>query len=178
VTGRLVAVIAALAAILLGATSSVSAAAVAGTRVGASAPVVVVPVGPPEHIGAGQRLGNDPAGVADAVATGVAAETGGAASVRLGQAGESAVRSAYDIGPKASADIAGRTRIFDGLTDTTVSEVKNVARQSFTLQLRDSLSYAQSTGRTFDLYVRQDTYLTGPLREAIGRGDINLRFIP
>ena len=48
--------------------------------------------------------------------------------------------------------------------------------QSFTLPLRDSLSYAQSTGRTFDLYVRQDTYLTGPLRDAIGRGDINRRF--
>jgi hypothetical protein len=108
----------------------------------------------------------------------VAANTGGAASVRLGHAGENAVRSVYDIGPKASAEVAGRTRIFDGLTDTTVSEVKNVARQSFTLQLRDNLSYAQSTGRTFDLYVRQDTYLTGPLRDAFGRGDINLRFIP
>lgn len=106
------------------------------------------------------------------------AADGGAAAVRVGQAGEAAVRGMYDIGPKASAEIAGRTRIFDGLTDTTVSEVKNVARQSYTQQLRDSLSYAQSTGRTFDLYVRQDTYLTGPLQSAIARGDINLRFIP
>ncbi|MBA3780533.1 MAG: DNRLRE domain-containing protein [Nocardioides sp.] len=107
-----------------------------------------------------------------------AAKTGGAASVRLGQAGEAAVRGAYDIGPKATAQIGGRTRIFDGLSDSAVSEVKNVGSQSLTLQLRDSLSYAQSTGRRFDLYVRQDTYLTGPLRDAIGRGDIALRSIP
>jgi hypothetical protein len=108
----------------------------------------------------------------------VVAANGGANAVRLGQAGENAVRGLYDIGPKATAQIGGRTRIFDGLNDVAVSEVKNVARQSYTQQLRDSLAYAQSTGRQFDLYVRPDTYLTGPLRDAIGNGDIVLRFIP
>ncbi len=63
----------------------------------------------------------------------------------------------YDIGPKATAQIGCRTRIFDGLNDAAVSEVKNVARHSYTQQRRDSLSYAQSTGRRFDLCVRQDT---------------------
>jgi RHS repeat-associated protein len=108
----------------------------------------------------------------------IAVTTGGAAPVRIGQAGESAVRSVYDIGPKVTISVSGRTRILDGLTDSAVTEVKNVAKQSFSQQLKDSLTYAQATGRRFDLYVRRDTVLTGPLRDAIARGEINLRFIP
>lgn len=104
--------------------------------------------------------------------------SGGAGPVRVGQAGENAVRGAYDIGPKATVNVNGRTRIFDGLTDTAVTEVKNISSLSYTQQLKDSLSYAQATGRGFDLYVRPDTYLSGPLRDAIARGDIALRFIP
>jgi hypothetical protein len=96
----------------------------------------------------------------------------------VGQAGENAVRGAYDVGPKATINVNGRTRILDGLTDTAVTEVKNVSSLSYTQQLKDSLSYAQATGRRFDLYVRPDTYLSGPLRDAIARGDIALRFIP
>jgi hypothetical protein len=125
-----------------------------------------------------EQARDDDGALSALVQSDVAAKTGGAASVRLGQAGEAAVRGAYDIGPKASAQIGGRTRIFDGLIDAAVSEVENVGSQSLALQLRGSLSYAQSTGRRFDLYVRQDTYLSGPLRDAIGRGDIALRFIP
>ena len=105
-------------------------------------------------------------------------EVGGAGPVRVGQAGEAAVQGAYDIGPKATVEIGGRTRILDGLTDSTVTEVKNVASQSYTQQLKDSLAYARSTGRSFDPYVRPDTYLTGPLRDAIAEGLINLKFIP
>ena len=115
------------------------------------------------------------------VTSDVAAEagtSGGAAAVRLGQAGEDAVRGAYDIGPKFTADIGGRTRIFDGLSNEAVSEVKNVASQAYTQQLKDSLAYAQGNGLRFDLYVRPDTYLTGPLRDAISGGFINLRYIP
>ena len=112
---------------------------------------------------------------------GVAAEagtSGGAAAVRLGQAGEDAVRGAYDIGPKFTADFGEHTRIFDGLSNEAVSEVKNVASQAYTQQLKDSLAYAQGNGLRFDLYVRPDTYLTGPLRDAISGGFINLRYIP
>lgn len=69
----LAAVIAALAAILLGTTASAAAAETADTRVRASADPVAVLVGPPEHISAGQRLGNEPTGVVTVVATGVAA---------------------------------------------------------------------------------------------------------
>jgi hypothetical protein len=48
---------------------------VAETRVGASTPVVEHVVGVAEHIGAGQRLGEQPAGLVSASATGVAAKT-------------------------------------------------------------------------------------------------------
>lgn len=126
-------------------------------------------------------LAGQPRSDAKTRSAGVAAEagtSGGAAAVRLGQAGEDAVRGAYDIGPKFTADIGGRTRIFDGLSNEAVSEVKNVASQAYTQQLKDSLAYAQGNGLRFDLYVRPDTYLTGPLRDAISGGFINLRYIP
>jgi RHS repeat-associated protein len=108
----------------------------------------------------------------------IGAESRGAAAVRVGQAGEDAVHGAYDIGSKVTTQIGGRTRIFDGLSNEAVSEVKNVATQAYTQQLKDSLAYAQQNGLRFDLYVRPSTYLTGPLRDAIGAGEINLRFIP
>lgn len=107
--------------------------------------------------------------------------SGGAAAVRIGNAGEAAVRSMYDIGPKATRVIGTRTRIFDGLSLTAVSEVKNVGYQPYTQQLKDILSYAQQNKLRFDLYVRSGsnpTILSGPLEEAIRNGDITLKFIP
>jgi hypothetical protein len=103
---------------------------------------------------------------------------GGAAPVRLGQAGEDAVRGVFNIGSKVKIPINGRFRIPNGMTPTTLSEVKNVKALSFTRQLRDFADYAQQTGRRFDLYVRPSTTLSGPLRDAIGLGTINLKFIP
>ncbi|MDA8439919.1 MAG: putative toxin, partial [Propionibacterium sp.] len=106
----------------------------------------------------------------------------GAASVRVGQAGEAAVRAEYDIGAKATRVIDGRTRIFDGLNDEAVSEVKNVNYQAYTQQLKDSLAYAQQNQLRFDLYVRggsSATVLSGRLRDAIaGTPGFDLRFIP
>jgi hypothetical protein len=103
-----------------------------------------------------------------AAATGVASKagTGGADAVRLGQAGEAGVRSAYDIGPKVTRVINGRTRIFDGLTDDAVSEVKNVKSLSYTRQLRDYADYASANGLRLDVYVRGGTRLSGPLARA------------
>lgn len=75
VVSFLAAMVSVLVAILVGNPSSASAAATAETRVGASAVVVEPFVGPPEHITAGQRLGNEPARVVGVVATGVAANT-------------------------------------------------------------------------------------------------------
>jgi Restriction endonuclease fold toxin 7 len=88
------------------------------------------------------------------------------------------VRKSFDIGAKSPFSINGRDRISDGLTEYSLSEVKNVNRQSFTRQLRDYSDYAQDTGRRFDLYVRPDTKLSGPLQDAISSGRINLRAIP
>ena len=70
----LAALIAALAAILLGTTASASAAGVGQTRVGAFNVVGEVLVGPPEHITAGQRLGEAAPQADFVVATGVAAK--------------------------------------------------------------------------------------------------------
>ncbi len=113
-------------------------------------------------LGGGEAAARIPATAGRVLETG-AAESGGAASVRLGQAGEAAVRGAYDIGPKATAEIGERTRIFDGLNSEAVSEVKNVARQSLTQQLRDDITYARDNGLRFDLYVRPSTELSRPL---------------
>ena len=106
------------------------------------------------------------------------AGTGGINAVRLGQAGEDAVRGAYNIGDKVPISVAGRGRIPDGLTTSTLSEVKNTASLSYTQQLRDFAQYAQQTGRSFDLYVRSTTRLSGPLQREVANGSINLRFIP
>jgi hypothetical protein len=74
----LAAIVAVLAIIGLAATTpSASAAGVAGTRVGASDVPATVAVGPPERIGAGQRLREAAPRVVVVVATGVAAKAAG-----------------------------------------------------------------------------------------------------
>ena len=108
--------------------------------------------------------------------------TGGAGPVRMGQAGEAAVRSQYNIGPKQTFRQNGNDRIADGLTSTRISEVKNVKSQSYTQQLRDNVDYARANGLQADLYVRPNggTRLSGPLQDAIADPNVplNLRFIP
>lgn len=74
------------------------------------------------------NLLNGPAGQ-EAEAQAAVTPKNGAAIVRMGQAGEDAVRSVFDIGPKVEKVIGGRTRIFDGLNSEAVSEVKNVGYQ-------------------------------------------------
>lgn len=103
-----------------------------------------------------------------AIGTPAAAANGGAATVRVGQAGEAAVKAAFDIGEKQTALVGTRTRIFDGLNleQGTVSEVKNVNYQAFTQQLKDTLAYAVDKGLQFNLYVRQGTVISGPLEIA------------
>lgn len=87
-----------------------------------------------------------------------------------------------DIGQKVRLSVPGtdRYRVVDGyLRQTnTISEVKNVKSLSYTQQLRDNVTIARSQGARFDLYVRNDTILTGPLNSAILRGDIVRRTIP
>lgn len=114
------------------------------------------------------------------VGTAAAEEAGlsGTALARgLGQAGEDAVGI---TGPKVSIEIpgSGRIRIPDALTESTLTEVKNVGSLSYTRQLRDFTTYSQANGLDLQLYVRPSTQLSGPLQQAITNGQIKLNFIP
>ena len=56
-----------------------------------------------------------------------------------------------------------------------IGESKNVAKLSYTRQLRDYVDKAKEMGTQLELYVRQDTVLSGPLKAAIKDNYINLR---
>lgn len=107
----------------------------------------------------------------------VAVESATARAARLGAEGEQAVGL---YGPKVGIRVPGANnlRFPDNLTTTTLTEVKNVASQGLTKQLRDYITISQSTGRTFELWVRPSTHLTPKLEAAILRGDMIRRFIP
>jgi hypothetical protein len=109
--------------------------------------------------------------------------SGTALARQLGAEGEQAVGI---TGPKVGIRIPGsnQLRFPDALTNTTLTEVKNVASQGLTQQLRDYLAFSESEGLDLDLYVRGSlspkgpTYLTQPLADAVQAGRINLKFIP
>jgi Restriction endonuclease fold toxin 7 len=112
-----------------------------------------------------------------------AVESATARATRLGAQGEQAVGL---FGPKVGIRIPGANnlRFPDGITMTTLTEVKNVQYQGLTNQLRDYVTYSQKNKLTFDLYVRGPLYptgqtiLTGPLEAAVKAGTIRLKFIP
>ncbi len=81
-------------------------------------------------------------------------------------------------GNKTKIAINGRNRIPDALADDLLIEVENVKDLSCSRQLRDFADYASQNGLTYELFVRPDTKLTGPLLEAIRDGDIVLKYIP
>ena len=98
----------------------------------------------------------------------------------IGRAGEQA---AGITGPKIHIDSligTAKYRVPDEVIRPAqiLREVKNVARLSYTSQLRDYSLFAQTHGYTFELIVRQTTRLSGPLRAAIQRGEIILRYLP
>jgi hypothetical protein len=103
--------------------------------------------------------------------------TGTALARSLGQAGEQAVGVS---GPKVGVAVPNSTtiRFPDILTQSTIGEVKNVQYQALTQQVRDYLSIAQDTSRTFSLYVRPSTKFSGPLQDLITNNKIDLQFIP
>lgn len=72
----------------------------------------------------------------------------------------------------------GRVRIPDGVTSTTLSEVKNDKSLSYTQQLRDFAAIAKQQGPQYALYVRLSTQLSSPLIQAIQNSVINLKLIP
>jgi len=97
------------------------------------------------------------------------------AVVRVGREGQEAVRELEDIGIKRGFQVAGRRRIADGMTETTVNEVKNVVKQGWTKQLQDNAAFAKSTGRQFQLWLRQGAETTTPLRAAEKAGKVVIR---
>jgi RHS repeat-associated protein len=99
---------------------------------------------------------------------------GGGGPVRLGKAGEAAVREKFAVGPKTQITVGDRARIPDGLLPSTLSEVKNTAYVPYTRQLRDYAEYAHSTNRRFDLYVRPDARLSPNLLHAREQGLVNI----
>lgn len=56
-------------------------------------------------------------------------------------------------------------------------EIKNVSSQSYTNQLRDFNEWAKQNGYTFILEIKSWAKLSGPLQEAINKGEIILRSI-
>ncbi|NJK31676.1 MAG: hypothetical protein HC927_04245 [Deltaproteobacteria bacterium] len=105
---------------------------------------------------------------------------GGAGPVKVGQAGEAAVRAVADIGPKDLIEVAGRKRFPDGLhtANGVLTEVKNTRAQGYTRQLRDYAAYAIQNGMRFDLWVRPGAQLSKPLLDARKAGQVNIREIP
>ena len=83
---------------------------------------------------------------------------------KMGKVGESLA----GINPKAKQriNINGRVRIPDAMTNTTLTEVKNVKYISNTQQLRDFADYAKLTNRNLLLYVRPTTKISKTVLDA------------
>ena len=82
----------------------------------------------------------------------------------MGKAGERMV--GIDQSAKKPIQINGRTRIPDAMTDTTLTEVKNVKYISNTQQLRDFAAFANATGRSLELWVRPTTRIAKTVIDA------------
>jgi hypothetical protein len=108
--------------------------------------------------------------IGTAVADVLVHNVGGTGPCQAGKVGEAAA------GIEKNTDtilINGTPRIPDELNDTTIGEVKNVAYQYLSSQLRDSLAYARQNNLVFNLYVRASTRLSVPLEDLVNSGDIN-----
>ncbi len=128
------------------------------------------------------------AGAADGLAEASVAASAEAADEEAGtaEAGMAAVRAAGQEGEDQAGIVQGAKvripsatgtaayRVPDALTDTTLTEVKNVGNLSYTSQLQDFYAYASSTGRAFNLVVRSSTVLSAPLQAMVDSGQINL----
>ncbi|MCC7387821.1 MAG: hypothetical protein IT431_03545 [Phycisphaerales bacterium] len=118
------------------------------------------------------------AGALNVVNLGRGAQTGTALARSLGAAGEAAAGIVKNTQRIRSATGTAAYRVPDGLTAATLTEVKNVGSLSLTNQIRDFAAFAQETGRTFELVVRQTTELSRPLQQFIRDNGIQLRFLP
>ena len=105
----------------------------------------------------------------------VAGRTGLAGARELGLEGETL--SGIDQAAKLRIDSLTGTasyRIPDALDASSLTEVKNVGNLSYTSQLQDFNLYAQQEGLNFNLIVRENTVLSGPLQALVDSGQITL----
>jgi RHS repeat-associated protein len=94
---------------------------------------------------------------------------------RVGAEGEDLSGIAQDEKVRIpSASGKAQYRIPDDLTDTDLTEIKNVKRLDNRSQLQDFYAYASSTNRRFNITVREDTVLSPTLEQMVDDGKINL----
>ncbi len=120
-------------------------------------------------IQAGEQAGAEGVVNAAPLATSAAGNplTGIALARQLGNEGERAVGI---MGPKVGVEMpSGVMRFPDQFDANTrvLEEVKNIAKLSYTQQLRDYAAFIQQIRGTFNLYVRPSTTYSGPLQEFI-----------
>jgi RHS repeat-associated protein len=103
-----------------------------------------------------------------------------AAIASKGRRGEEAAKKVADIGQKVAIQMeSGKIRVPDGIVPlVSVNEVKNVARQGLTAQLRDYIQYASSKDMQFNLYTNEATKITQPLQDLIDAGTVNHFRVP
>jgi RHS repeat-associated protein len=92
----------------------------------------------------------------------------------VGAAGEEAAGIIKNTTRIESMSGTAKYRIPDELTATSLTEVKNVARQGMTSQIVDFLAYSENTGRNFTLVVRPSTVLSSAVQDAVKAGRITL----
>jgi len=99
---------------------------------------------------------------------------------QLGREGMAATGIEQNTTRIPSATGTAAYRVPDGLNvqGKVLSEVKNVATQSYTNQIKDYVHYSQQNGYSFDLYLRPTTQITQPLQTQITNGTINLKILP
>lgn len=100
-----------------------------------------------------------------------------AAVRQAGRAGEAAAGIVKNTRHIPSASGTAAYRIPDGLSGTTLSEVKNVAKLDLTDQIQDFAAYAKSEALTFELVIRETTELSRPLQQFIKDNNIVVRFL-
>lgn len=96
----------------------------------------------------------------------------------LGVQGERAVGTLGSKTRIPSLTGTAKYRIPDGLSRTTLTEVKNVKSLSLTRQLKDFHMYSTQKGLQFNLYTRPTTTFSTPLQNLINQGSINVYTIP
>ena len=96
----------------------------------------------------------------------------------LGAAGERAVGRTLALAKNTTERLGTRIPDFADEAEGIVVEVKNVASQAFTRQLREMVQGADAAGKQFVLFVRSNTQLSGPLQDAVDAGQVIVRTIP